>query len=243
MKLSFRTLVVSLLFAVAVFYFIGCSSTPPVVSPGTKDGTTPSYPEKRDSEKTIASNTKYSKINIRYPVFSGQDVVNKRIENIVIERKNLFETNAEVNWKELNAMVKNSGTKEDAPPLDFDVSYETASNNANYVSVLLKIYSFEGGAHGYTNLVSVNYDKKQKKFISIPDIDGYSYKNVSEICRADLKKQFAKDLDATWIDDGAAPTADNFNIFTYDGKTLTVYFEQYQVAPYAYGIQKVSIRK
>lgn len=242
MKLFFRTLVVSLLFVVAVFYFIGCSSTPSVSS-GKEDGTTPSYPEKRGSEKSTASNTKYSKINIRYPVFYGQDAVNKRIENIVIERKNLFEANAETNWKELNAMVKNSGTKEDVSPLDFNVTYETASNNANYISVLLKIYSFEGGAHGYTNLVSVNYDKKQKKFISIPDIDGYSYESVSEICKANLKKQFAKNLDATWIDDGAAPIADNFNVFTYDGKTLTVYFEQYQVAPYAYGIQAVSIRK
>lgn len=243
MKLFFRTFVASFMFAFAVFYLIGCSSTPPVVSPGTEDGTTPSYPEKRGSEKSIVSNTKYSEIDIRYPVFSGQDVVNKRIENIVIERKNLFEKNAELNWKELNAMVKNSGMTEDIPPLDFNVSYETASNNANYISVLLKIYSFEGGAHGYTNLVSVNYDKKQKKFISIPDIDGYSYENVSEICRADLKKQLAKDLDVTWIDEGAAPTADNFNVFTYDGKTLTAYFEQYQVAPYAYGIQAVSIRK
>lgn len=242
MKLFFKTLVVSLLFAVAIFYFIGCSSTPSVSS-GKGDGTTPSYTEKRDSEKSITSTTKYSKIDIRYPVFSGQDAVNKRIENIVMERKNLFETNAETNWTEINSMVKNSGTTKDAPPLDFDISYETASNNANYISVLLKIYSFEGGAHGYTNLVSVNYDKKQKKFISIPDIDGYSYESVSEICKANLKKQFAKDLDATWIDEGAAPAADNFNIFTYDGKTLTVYFEQYQVAAYAYGIQSVKIKK
>lgn len=240
MKLFFRTLFVSLLFSVTVFYFIGCSSTSPSVSSGKGNGATR---EKRGSEKSIVSSTKYSKIDIHYPVFSGQDTVNKRIENIVMERKNLFETNAETNWKELDAMVKNSDTKEDVPPLDFNVSYVTASNNANYISVLLKIYSFEGGAHGYTNLVSVNYDKKQKKFISIPDIDGYSYESVSEICKANLKKQLAKDLDATWIDDGAAPTADNLNIFTYDGKTLTVYFEQYQVAPYAYGIQAVSIRK
>lgn len=241
MRLISRTFTATLMLVISVFYFIGCSSAPSVSS-GKEDGTKSSFPKIRGNEKFIVSSTEYSKIDIRYPVFSGQDEVNERIENIVMERKNLFETNVEKNWKELGDMVTNYGITEKIPPLDFNVSYVTASNNANYISVLLKIYSFEGGAHGYTNLVSVNYDKKQKKFISIPDIDGYSYESVSEICKADLKKQLAKDLDVTWIDEGAAPTADNFNIFTYDGKTLTAYFEQYQVAPYAYGIQSVSIR-
>jgi hypothetical protein len=41
------------------------------------------------------------------------------------------------------------------------------------------------------------------------------------------------------IDAGTAPTLENYQVFTFTNDMLTIYFGEYQVAPYVYGPQKV----
>lgn len=227
-----------ILIVCASIYLASCSSTP---SAGKKDShLSPSAT--KDYEKTSITDSEYYHAEIRYPVFADLAIVNDKIEKIITEKFELFDKNAESSWQELNSERKSSGASDETPPFELTIKCEPVTNNKNYISVIINIYTYEGGAHGYTNLVSVNYDKAQKKFISLPDIDGWSYERASEISRADLRKQFGADAGSVWIDEGTSPTAENFSVFTYDGITLTIYFEQYQVAPYAYGIQAVTTK-
>ena len=55
--------------------------------------------------------------------------------------------------------------------------------------------------------------------------------------------------DEKWENDGTAPTAENYQSFTYqmdsNGKleSITLYFQPYQVAAYAAGMPKATIHK
>lgn len=237
-----------LFFVMAVLYLAGCSSAPRVEPDATVVPESNSVVEPRptstitDYEKSTVADSKYYTAEIRYPVFAGFDAVNERVEKIIMERFRQFDAGAESAWKEIDAERKATGATGKTPPFEFIVKCEPYKNASGFINVLINIYTYDGGAHGYTNLVSVNYDKSQKKFLSLADIDGWTYERASERSRASLKKQFASDASSMWIDEGTTPTAENFSTFTYDGKTITIYFEQYQVAPYAYGIQTVSIK-
>jgi hypothetical protein len=61
---------------------------------------------------------------------------------------------------------------------------------------------------------------------------------ISDYCVAELAKQITKNAgntDGAWIQDGAGPVAENFSKFLINKDSITFYFEQYQVAPYAWG--------
>lgn len=222
-----------------IIFFVSCSTTQGKI--GSGDSSIQS--QSRGTYKTVTDENKYYSAKIKYPVFKGYDEVNTRIENIVMENFNMFSANAEASWTELDSEMHASGSTSQTPRFEYEVSCEPIINKSGYISVLISTYVYEGGAHGYTTLASVNYDKAQKKFISISDICDLSFESLADICRADLKKQLADETDAAWIDDGVPPTAETFSTFTYDGKKITIYFEAYQVASYAAGIQKVVIEK
>lgn len=223
----------------AIIFFVSCSTTQGTGKTERDNTSTQSH----STYKTVADGNKYYSAKIKYPVFKGYDEVNTRIENIVMENFNMFSANAEASWTELDSEMHASGSTSQTPTFEYEVYCGPIINKNGYISVLISTYVYEGGAHGYTTLASVNYDKSQKKFISISDVCDLSYKNLADICRADLKKQLADEADESWIDNGVSPTADTFSTFTYDGKKITIYFEAYQVASYAAGIQKVIIGK
>ena len=119
----------------------------------------------------------------------------------------------------------------------------------NYISMLFTAYRYEGGAHGETLLDSITYDKALKKEVSITEASGLSIKDIATQCKDYFTKRLnyggngaeAQKARTDWIAEGTIPEAGNYRTFTYDGKTLTVYFEPYTVAPYSEGVQKVTI--
>ena len=192
-------------------------------------------------KQTIAEQTRYYEAYIQYPQFDGYDTVNERIEQIVLVSFDQFKSSAETNWIESNRAHKemNAMQNDDLPPFGYSVIGEQVINNNRYISVLLRTYNFTGGAHGMTTLASVTYDKTNNTFLTITDINDFTYEQLAEICQADLQKQLSGEK--AWYADGASADESNYRIFTYDGKTLTVYFEPYAVAPYAAGVQQVQI--
>ncbi len=46
---------------------------------------------------------------------------------------------------------------------------------------------------------------------------------------------------ASRLIDGAGPTEENLGRFTFDGNSLTIYFDPYQVGSYAWGSREVGI--
>ena len=114
---------------------------------------------------------------------------------------------------------------------------------------MLNVYNFEGGAHGASYFIPINYNSATKQNIKLADLFSgqASYlQKISAFCTKDLTSQLTKtlgSLDGTDLADGAGPSADNFQYFLINKNNIVFYFPQYQVAFGAAGSFKVTMPK
>lgn len=211
-----------------------------------------------ESEKTVSKkSTKYTVIQlsekseylnslIKYPKFEDYSLLNKVVKNSVENYFNSFNKYAKSDWEELNKVraIDNIVT----PPFDYNVSFEV-SETKKYISVLLRTYINNGGAHGSTTLISYNFDKAENRLVNIVEATGLSYKDLSKYCNAMIKSRLIKtnSLGSSekeieeWVNEGTFPTPDNYEIFMMYDNYVKVFFEEYSVAPYALGEQTVDV--
>jgi hypothetical protein len=232
-----------------------------------------------ESKELIASNSYeiklinkkdnlYTKIDIKYPYFKNADEkFNSDIENFIKEKISDHEKISEENWK-ARYDTQTNDEKIAKIPTDDEKFYlhsevEIIQSNANYISFILRIDGYEGGAHGYVNDFPYNYDIKNKKILSLKDIfsNNYNYlKYLSNEARIYLKEKYAtlseenkkgfsseeeikqyEDNSMSMINDGTSLQEDNFKIFTFTPDEVKIYFSQYQVGPYVIGMPSFEV--
>ena len=231
------------LFIVSIaFLFVSCASLP-----GTNRNLR--FTEKYQTVE-FEENLNYVETNIKYPQFDKLPDLNKRIENTVLNNWKNFKSYSRKEYNDIVALNSRGNSK--LPPFEYNVTYEVTGTK-EIVSVLINTYIFSGGAHGTTNLISLNYNMNTKKYISILNATDMTYNEISTLCRNHLYKKLIDDNKAAknpaekdalreMINMGAFPQAGNYEIFTVDGARIYVYFEPYSVAPYSYGIQKIQVK-
>jgi hypothetical protein len=235
-----------------VFYFSAVLYTFVLAMSGCKNNTTTktitgsglSY-----KQITIQEKNKYGEIKVQYPFFPGCADLNKSVKNAIVSPCRSFKSAMKQDWKEMDSIRSETGAEGITPPFSYDVGCNPVILNSRYISLLFITYIMEGGAHGDTTICTFTYDRKLNRLVSITEATGYTLEKIA----ADCNEYFTKNLNYSngsresedectkWIAEGTAPEKKNYEKFTYDGKTLTVYFEPYIVAPYVYGIQKVEI--
>lgn len=178
---------------------------------------------------------------IEYPQFPELPrSFNKKIRSVVESEQNVF----------LNEINKNQNTqsqKENNNVYWFYVKWSPDQVNDEVVSLILRTYFYTGGAHGGERIFTFNFDKKLKKEISFEDLfTGVSnpVERVSQYVMNDLLSQLERqsggENNSQMIREGAGPKKENFSRFTISNNgIITFYFEEYQVAAYAFGEQKV----
>ena len=193
---------------------------------------------------TVSEKNAVFEAEIAYPQFAGFDDLNSLIKSRTLGAYNDFKSSAQKTRREL----ENASAKK-LPPFEYAAACDSIIVSDKYISMLFTVYRYEGGAHGETQLDSITYDKALKKEVSITEASGLSIKDIATQCKDYFMKRLsyggnsaeAKKARTDWIAEGTIPEAGNYQTFTYDGKTLTVYFEPYTVAPYSEGVQKVTI--
>jgi hypothetical protein len=124
------------------------------------------------------------------------------------------------------------------------IRYVSSSFSKDIVCYKFEVYSFMGGAHGNTKLVTKVININTGKIYGLDDVfrsgSGYLTK-ISDICIAYLTNKLGKIADPKWIGEGAGPKKVNYQDFVLDGRNIVFYFEQYQVAPYSEGVQEVKV--
>ena len=194
-------------------------------------------------------------IQAEYPEFpaAGRDF-NQEITGLISEKIDGFKEQSTDNWKARLATISTGKPLPENPEraFPFIASWESAQLNNQFLSLVIKIYYFTGGAHGSEEIHTFNYDMLQKKKIRIEDFFDSSeeaLKNISKISAEDITSQLQsrgwKDDDSLkeMINQGTAPTFENFENFNFDPQGLTIYFQRYQVAPGAAGSLTVRITK
>ena len=206
-------------------------------------------------DKQIADNTTPFVIKISYPYINGLDDFNRKVKTIIDKEISDFKTNS----------LENDKAVKDTDPTDYakyprtyelDISYDKGQVDGNIVSAMFNVYNFEGGAHGASYFVPLNYNVKTKTEIKLVDLfAGQSdyLQKISEFCIKDLTKQITDklgDTSGTWIKDGAGPKEENFQFFLIGPpckdsqlcrSMIIFYFPQYQVAFGAAGDFKVTM--
>ena len=215
--------------------------------------------------KILNPSNDYVKFEVKYPYFKkAGDNLNKNIEDLIEKQINDHISISKENWQARYDTQTKGDNILQIPSLEdkfyFFSDFEIIQSNSNYISMVLSYGGFSGGAHGYKNIVSYNYNVLNQKFMELKEIftDDQDYlKNLSTQSRQQLKKQFAtlneedknnsdpqalKDyLDniTSSIDSGTEPIVENFSIFTFSPDKIKIYFAEYQVGPYAIGTPEV----
>jgi hypothetical protein len=186
------------------------------------------------------------KVNGSYPAVVGQDELNALIENRVKELFSDFE--AEVDKTIEEARLAGDTTYADGKEFTFDISYTTGREDVQFCSFLLDFQWNSGGAHGEQLLESVLWDTQAKKQLTLRDAmriaDIPSLEKLSADARAELEKTLnpsGRDAELSqMIKSGTEPIEDNFKVFLLENMSITFYFQRYQTAPGAAGVQKVT---
>lgn len=186
-------------------------------------------------------------IQVEYPQFAKiGSAFNKKISDLITNKIENFKKDAKDNYEARGATAPSESPLPENPeqPFDFISTWEPVQLNNNYVSFVTRLYYFTGGAHGITEVYAFNYDLKKDKEITLLDFLNSSQPAVEKL--ADLaKKDIAFQLEASgvpsdsflqqMVEDGTKPTLDNYQNFSFSYDSLTIYFQQYQVAPGAMG--------
>mgnify|MGYP003812739293 FL=1 len=178
--------------------------------------------------------------DLNIPVVSGQldsgvlAAINKRFEGDAMEFKKTLE--AEV--KDYAADCEAAGYP--IRPYELFTRYKQCSLNDDILSLYVDYYQYTGGAHGMTARMAYNIDLKTGKLLPLAELfkPGYEYKTVID---KEINRQIALDPEPYFEGDmgfqGIAPEQNYY----LDGENLLIYFNQYEIAPYAAGIREFKI--
>lgn len=186
-----------------------------------------------------------------YPQFPQADIVfNKKISDIFTEDIKNFKQMVNDDYQARLAIEGDTFAKdfaENGSYYTYQLETKIVQSNNRFISFVIRPSGYTGGAHGYQYVVTFNYDVVNKKILSITDFK--TLDEVSEQSRMSLKQQFQDKgvWDTTmegWINEGTDPVnLENFSAFTFTDKIITMYFGQYQVAPYVFGESQVEIAR
>jgi hypothetical protein len=191
---------------------------------------------------TVAQSDNFYNIQAEYPQFGNADqAFNQKIATLVTGTVDSFKKEAKDNFDARNATMPNGQAPLQNPeePFDFVAVPTLTQVSPSYISFMIDIYYFSGGAHGIDQIFAFNYDLKNKKEISITDLVG-SQAGLDKLAALALDQVTAQlqgngeqinDTLKQMIAAGAKSTPDNYRNFTFGYGKLTVFFEQYQVAP------------
>lgn len=123
-----------------------------------------------------------------------------------------------------------------------DASFDVKKNTSNAISILIKYYKYSGGAHGYYEYVPYNIDLRSGNNLTLKEIfkEDVDYKTI---INKEIENQI-KELGKK--ENGLEPVYEFYGIkenqkFYLDDGKIVIYFDLYDIAPYAAGIPEFPI--
>ena len=188
--------------------------------------------------KVINKENKYIKSELKIPklVMNNKEIeriLNKKFESDIM---NFYNTSV----KEAESYFDDFPDAENKFVISSD--YEVKKSNNKVLSMLIKYYKYSGGAHGYYEYVPYNIDLRNGNNLLLKEIfkAEVDYKTIID---KEIEKQIKelgkkdKDLDKIYDFYGIK---ENQKFYLEDGK-IVIYFDLYDIAPYAAGIPEFPI--
>jgi hypothetical protein len=179
-------------------------------------------------EQTFQEHDDWWRIKIRYPQVEANHGFNEAVHRSVMEQVAKFKRQLELDLPRSNRdsdRFKGNGS--------MDGAYTAKVLSNGVISVLFDYGEYTPGAvHPWGVLVSVNYDVRNERALSLADLFLPHSDYVTQLSRfaiASLRQREGAEEEA--IKHGASPVATNFRVFTLTETELVLHFQQYQVAP------------
>lgn len=184
------------------------------------------------------------KYKIEYPYIYGFEEFN--LYNL--EKANELQKIIEIKLFDKAKNIYEESKKNNYPIRIFEIvsNYKVTYNKYDLVSLYIDNYIFTGGAHGTTNRTSQTWKIDERKikllkdfYIKEPNYVSYIIKNINE--------QIKKNIDNGnnyYFEDYCCLTSANFrveNFYINNNGKITIYYQQYDIAPYSNGILIFSI--
>lgn len=192
------------------------------------------------AEKDMKSEDKYIKIDVKIPQI--QALENKDLQEFI--NKDIYDSvnkNIEI-YKKASKKSQETFANERLKPYEYNVSYELKPNDKKIISIIVKQYSYTGGAHGMTDYSIYNYDINTGKEVTLKSIfKDESYKEeLNKLLRRQMEERTKEYIKEENIDD------QNYQLFTFEGisdkqrfyiegNDLVLFFGAYEIAPYSFG--------
>ena len=177
--------------------------------------------------------------DLNIPVVSGTGfgvlaAINKRFEEDAMNFKQTLE--AEV--KDYAAECEAAGYP--IRPYQLFTRYQQCSVNDDILSFYVDYYQYTGGAHGLTERRAYNIDFKTGELLPLATLfePDYAYKAVID---KEINRQIALDPETYFEGDMGFQGIGKEQNYYLDGENLVIYFNQYEIAPYAAGIREFKI--
>ncbi|WP_296645495.1 DUF3298 domain-containing protein [Romboutsia sp. 13368] len=188
--------------------------------------------------QTITKNNKYinSVINIPIIITDNKDLskhINDEITTSIMKFFNDSQQQAKDYYEDLpeveNKFIAN---------VDFDIK----KNSDDILSIMIIYYKYAGGAHGEYENVAYNIDINNGKFISLKDLfkEEIDYKSIiNEEIRIQIEDLIKSNEENKGVYEFKS-ISDNQKFYIQDDN-LVIYFDLYEIAPYAAGIPEFTI--
>ncbi|WP_295636845.1 DUF3298 and DUF4163 domain-containing protein [uncultured Mailhella sp.] len=173
----------------------------------------------------------WQRFGLALPDRESDDLVRRFVDD--------FREAAEQDRKELRAMKEKSP---DMPEHMFEMDIEgTIHGNGKVTGMLWKAYQYAGGAHGNLLVLSRNYVSSNGRSVGLHDLFRRPEKALALMSELTRKKLLEQELPQDMVEAGTAPEEENFSTFLLEEDGLTVYFNPYQVGPWAAGVVTVTL--
>ncbi|MGE5422614.1 MAG: DUF3298 and DUF4163 domain-containing protein [Ignavibacteriales bacterium] len=180
-------------------------------------------------------------INLKIPVIDGMSNTAQQKEiNQIISQDQIKRIKP---MKEELANYVQFAKENDYPvnPFDLVSDYKVSYNKNDLLSVTATIYQYTGGAHGTTEQVSYNVDLQTGQLLTLKDLFKTNTNYINPI-NQEIEKQIAAKPEEFFTEDNMGfKTIQAKQPFYLTDGGIVVYFQLYEIAPYAAGIKEFKI--
>lgn len=183
--------------------------------PAPKEPAYVSYEVREDSYEII----------VEYPALP-YEAAQKNLEDIVGTFVGGFEE-----------VVSEFGLSPTGRPYTLIVEDVEVAESRDTTGILLLVYQDFGGAHGLPQYVGLNFDKDTGEEVVLDDVLTLLEKSFEDVV-TEVNTHFEEELGEAFFSEGAEAREENYSSFLINGNEVTFYFQPYQIAAYALGIQE-----
>ena len=153
-------------------------------------------------------------------------------------------------WGEDNAssISPETGKPIEIPSGELYITSEMVMEDKNFISLVLRPYTYLGGAHGFEGTIPINFDRRAGVKLTLGDLfkPGTSYlpllsRHCIDTLKHSLASWYVNEPSMTTLHSGADPKQENYQNWEITPYGLVIVFTPYQVAAYAAGTSEVVI--